>query len=151
MFNLCLRIVISQIMATRSGGEINFIALDEIFGSQDAQRRENILRIFIGYFPWCGFYVLNLSSPFNQDLHQVNPLLPHITRVLKIPMRIVKSLKQPLGQAPRNREIDSVIKYRCKTLSNSIFYIDVTFPPSRRDWSNRWGIHHEMSKLWSNQ
>ena len=136
MFNLCLRIFISQIVAARGGGEINFIALDEIVGSQYAQRRENMLRIFIGYFPWCGFYVVNRSSPLNQDLHQVHSLLPHISRVVNIPVRIVKSLKRPLGQAPRNRAIDSVIEYRCKTLPNSIFYIDVTFPPSRRDWSN---------------
>jgi exonuclease SbcC len=55
IFNLCLRIAISQIVADRSGGEVNFIALDEIFGSQDADRRENILRIFSG-----------LSSQFRQ-------------------------------------------------------------------------------------
>ncbi|UCD71006.1 MAG: SMC family ATPase [Syntrophobacterales bacterium] len=55
IFNLCLRIAVSQIVADRSGGEINFIALDEIFGSQDAERRENILRIFNG-----------LSSQFRQ-------------------------------------------------------------------------------------
>jgi len=55
MFNLCLRIGISQIVVDRSGGEINFIALDEIFGSQDVERRENILKIFTG-----------LSSQFRQ-------------------------------------------------------------------------------------
>jgi exonuclease SbcC len=43
MFTLCLRIAISQIVVDRRGGEINFIALDAIFGSQDADRRENIL------------------------------------------------------------------------------------------------------------
>jgi len=42
--NLCLRIAISQIVAERSGGaQINFIVLDEIFGSQDAERRDLIL------------------------------------------------------------------------------------------------------------
>ncbi|MFA5118798.1 MAG: SbcC/MukB-like Walker B domain-containing protein [Candidatus Omnitrophota bacterium] len=42
--NLCLRIAMSQVIAERSGGiEINFIALDEIFGSQDEDRRQNIL------------------------------------------------------------------------------------------------------------
>ena len=42
--NLCLRIAISQIVAERSGGSpINFIVLDEIFGSQDSERRDLIL------------------------------------------------------------------------------------------------------------
>jgi exonuclease SbcC len=42
--NLCLRIAISQVVAERSGGApINFIVLDEIFGSQDAERQDLIL------------------------------------------------------------------------------------------------------------
>ena len=42
--SLCLRIAISQVVAERSGGApINFIVLDEIFGSQDAERRDLIL------------------------------------------------------------------------------------------------------------
>ncbi|MFZ5519479.1 MAG: AAA family ATPase [Candidatus Zhuqueibacterota bacterium] len=42
--NLCLRIAISQVVAERSGrSRINFIVLDEIFGSQDEQRKELIL------------------------------------------------------------------------------------------------------------
>lgn len=44
--NLCLRIAISQVIAERSGAEINFMALDEIFGSQDDNRRSNILNSF---------------------------------------------------------------------------------------------------------
>ena len=42
--NLCLRVAISELVARRSGRPINFIVLDEIFGSQDRQRRQNILR-----------------------------------------------------------------------------------------------------------
>ncbi len=43
--NLCLRIAISQVLAEQGGGRtMNFIALDEIFGSQDAGRKTNILR-----------------------------------------------------------------------------------------------------------
>ena len=45
LVNLCLRVAISQIISeqnSRTG--INFIALDEIFGSQDAGRKENILK-----------------------------------------------------------------------------------------------------------
>ncbi len=45
LVNLCLRIAISQVVAERSGGApINFIVLDEIFGSQDIQRRDLILK-----------------------------------------------------------------------------------------------------------
>ncbi len=42
--NLCLRIAVSQVVAERAGrSQINFIVLDEIFGSQDEQRKELIL------------------------------------------------------------------------------------------------------------
>ncbi|MCI0495572.1 SMC family ATPase, partial [candidate division KSB1 bacterium] len=42
--NLCLRIAISQVVAERSGrSQINFIVLDEIFGSQDEQRKDLII------------------------------------------------------------------------------------------------------------
>ena len=44
--NLCLRIAMSQVIGERSGAEINFMALDEIFGSQDESRRINILNAF---------------------------------------------------------------------------------------------------------
>ncbi|MGA2775132.1 MAG: SMC family ATPase [Candidatus Omnitrophota bacterium] len=56
LVNLCLRIAISQIISeqnSRTG--INFIALDEIFGSQDAGRKENILKA-----------LNNLSGQFRQ-------------------------------------------------------------------------------------
>lgn len=36
------------------------------------------------------------SSPFDQNLHQVYPLLPEITRVVNIPIRMVKSLNHPM-------------------------------------------------------
>lgn len=41
--NLCLRLAISEVITERSGGIFNFIVLDEIFGSQDSIRRQNIL------------------------------------------------------------------------------------------------------------
>ncbi|MCR4439542.1 MAG: SMC family ATPase [bacterium] len=42
--NLCLRIAISQVVAERSGvTPMNLMVLDEIFGSQDEQRRQLIL------------------------------------------------------------------------------------------------------------
>lgn len=43
--NLCLRIAISQELSERSGGpSSNFIVLDEIFGSQDYERKGSILK-----------------------------------------------------------------------------------------------------------
>jgi len=56
LVNLCLRVAISQVISeqnSRTG--INFIALDEIFGSQDAGRKESILRA-----------LNNLSGQFRQ-------------------------------------------------------------------------------------
>jgi exonuclease SbcC len=37
--NLCMRIALSKILARRNGAEANFIVLDEVFGSQDQDRR----------------------------------------------------------------------------------------------------------------
>jgi exonuclease SbcC len=43
--NLCLRLAVSQVVAERAGTEgFGFLALDEIFGSQDEVRKGNILR-----------------------------------------------------------------------------------------------------------
>ncbi len=42
--NLCLRLAISEVITERAGGVFNFIILDEIFGSQDSIRRQNIMR-----------------------------------------------------------------------------------------------------------
>lgn len=74
--NLCLRIAISQVVAERSGGApINMIVLDEIFGSQDLERRDMIL------------YALNqLSNYFRQifiitHIEQVRDSLPVIVDV----------------------------------------------------------------------
>ncbi len=47
--NLCLRLAISQIISERSGGgSLDFIILDEIFGSQDTGRRNNIFSALAG-------------------------------------------------------------------------------------------------------
>jgi len=42
--NLCLRLAISEVITERAGGVFNFIILDEIFGSQDTIRRQNIMK-----------------------------------------------------------------------------------------------------------
>lgn len=41
--NLCLRLSISRVIADRSGSSVDFLILDEIFGSQDQIRKRNIL------------------------------------------------------------------------------------------------------------
>ena len=53
--NLCIRLAISEVITERAGGIFNFIILDEIFGSQDAIRRHNIMKALNG-----------LSSKFRQ-------------------------------------------------------------------------------------
>jgi len=74
--NLCLRIAMSQVIAERSGGtEVNFIALDEIFGSQDDKRRQNILNS-LG----------KLSTQFRQiflitHLEDIKEMFPRVFRV----------------------------------------------------------------------
>jgi exonuclease SbcC len=42
--NLCLRLAISAVVTERSAIQTNFIILDEIFGSQDAYRKRNIMQ-----------------------------------------------------------------------------------------------------------
>ena len=42
--NLCLRLAISEIVSERADRQFNFIILDEIFGSQDSIRRQNIMQ-----------------------------------------------------------------------------------------------------------
>ena len=44
LINLCLRIAISQIVAARGSGRVNLLVLDEVFGSQDSQRKDAILQ-----------------------------------------------------------------------------------------------------------
>jgi exonuclease SbcC len=42
--NLCIRLAISEIITERAGSVFNFIILDEIFGSQDQIRKQNIIK-----------------------------------------------------------------------------------------------------------
>ena len=46
--NLCIRLAISEVITERAGGVFNFIILDEIFGSQDNIRRQNIMKALNG-------------------------------------------------------------------------------------------------------
>ena len=75
--NLCLRVAISQILAQRGGGApINFIVLDEIFGSQDEERKDLIFKA-----------LHQLSSQFRQifmitHVESVKESLPVILEVV---------------------------------------------------------------------
>jgi exonuclease SbcC len=53
--NLCIRLAISEIITERAGSIFNFIVLDEIFGSQDHIRKQNIIKA-----------LNNFSSKFRQ-------------------------------------------------------------------------------------
>ncbi len=63
--NLCLRLAISEVIAERAGSALNFLILDEIFGSQDQGRKRNIMEAFA-----------QLSRKFSQIL-----LITHIEDV----------------------------------------------------------------------
>jgi len=42
--NLCIRLAISEVITEKAGSIFNFIILDEIFGSQDNTRKQNIIK-----------------------------------------------------------------------------------------------------------
>jgi exonuclease SbcC len=44
--NLCLRLAISRVIADQAGSAVNFLILDEIFGSQDQVRKRGIMNAF---------------------------------------------------------------------------------------------------------
>jgi exonuclease SbcC len=44
LVNLCIRLAISEIITERAGSVFQFIILDEIFGSQDQIRKQNIIK-----------------------------------------------------------------------------------------------------------
>jgi exonuclease SbcC len=76
--SLCLRIAISQVIEERAGASaINFIALDEIFGSQDETRKNSILKA-----------LNDLSSQFRQvivitHVEDVKDMLPYAFNVVE--------------------------------------------------------------------
>ncbi|MFA5101545.1 MAG: SMC family ATPase [Candidatus Thermoplasmatota archaeon] len=47
--NLCIRLAISEIITERAGSIFQFIILDEIFGSQDQIRKQNIIKALNNY------------------------------------------------------------------------------------------------------
>lgn len=76
LVNLCLRIAISQELSQRAGrSRTQFIVLDEIFGSQDEERKANILRA-----------LQNLTNQFRQiilitHVEDVKESLPYVLNI----------------------------------------------------------------------
>lgn len=78
--NLCIRLAISEVITERSQGVFQFIILDEIFGSQDAIRQQNIMEA-----------LYRLSSKFKQIF-----LITHVEDV-KHHMRYVLQVEESEG------------------------------------------------------
>jgi exonuclease SbcC len=78
LVNLCFRVAISQVVAERSArNPVRFIVLDEVFGSQDEERRQQILQVLNG-----------LSHHFRQifvitHIEGVRDLLPFVIEVVE--------------------------------------------------------------------
>ncbi len=80
--NLSLRLAISQVIAERAGGvDFHFIVLDEIFGSQDRERRTNVLNT-LG----------ELSSQFQQVL-----LITHIEEIKDSMEYVIRTYEDEQG------------------------------------------------------
>ncbi|MDD1771769.1 MAG: hypothetical protein LUQ09_02500, partial [Methanomassiliicoccales archaeon] len=73
--NLCVRLAISRMIMERSGSQMNFLVLDEIFGSQDQSRKRNILET-LG----------QLQKQFRQILliTHIDDVKDNVTAVLKV-------------------------------------------------------------------
>jgi exonuclease SbcC len=80
--NLSLRLAISQVIAERAGGvHFSFIVLDEIFGSQDSQRRTNVLHT-LG----------ELSHQFQQVI-----LITHIEDIKDTMQHVIRTVEDEEG------------------------------------------------------
>jgi DNA repair protein SbcC/Rad50 len=76
--NLCLRLAISDVITERAEGLFHFIILDEIFGSQDVIRQQNIME-----------QLYRLSSKYKQiflitHVEQVKHFMQHIMHIQEI-------------------------------------------------------------------
>jgi exonuclease SbcC len=80
--NLCLRLAISEIIATRHGtNSFDLIVLDEIFGSQDANRKRSLLSTLNG-----------LSNRFKQIF-----LITHVEDVKELMGNVIQVSENPDG------------------------------------------------------
>jgi DNA repair protein SbcC/Rad50 len=77
LINLCLRIAISQIIVEQiSGSGSGLIALDEVFGSQDRERRERLIRAMQSLTP---FFRQILFITHVEDLQERVPNVLHVS------------------------------------------------------------------------
>ncbi|WP_395845502.1 AAA family ATPase [Cystobacter fuscus] len=75
--NLCLRIAISQMVAQRAGGDTSsLLVLDEVFGSQDIERRERILEALNRVQ---GMFQQILLITHMEDIHERVPNMLRVT------------------------------------------------------------------------
>ena len=81
--NLCLRLAISEVITERAGGAFNFIVLDEIFGSQDMYRRQNIMKA-----------LKSLSSKFRQIF-----LITHIDEIKNYMENAITIVEEENGES----------------------------------------------------
>ncbi|MDO9536785.1 MAG: SbcC/MukB-like Walker B domain-containing protein, partial [Thermoplasmata archaeon] len=82
MANLCLRLAISEIIATRHGtNSFDMIVLDEIFGSQDSGRKRTLLSTLNG-----------LSNRFKQIF-----LITHVEDVKELMGNVIQVSENPDG------------------------------------------------------
>lgn len=81
--NLCLRLAISRLLSDRSGKDINFLVLDEIFGSQDQNRKRNIMTA-----------LSKLENQFSQIL-----LITHIDDVKDLMQNVISVYDSKEGES----------------------------------------------------
>ena len=81
--NLCLRLAISRLLSDRSGKDLNFLVLDEIFGSQDQNRKRNIMAA-----------LSKLENQFNQIL-----LITHIDDVKDLMQNVISVYDSKEGES----------------------------------------------------
>lgn len=79
--NLCIRLAISEVITERAGSVFNFIILDEIFGSQDNIRRQNIIKALNSF-----------SSKFRQIF-----LITHIEEIKNFMENTITVLEEESG------------------------------------------------------
>lgn len=70
--NLCLRLAISQMIADRAGQPLTFMVLDEVFGSLDESRRDNVIGLLeaLGH-RFAQVILISHLEEIKQALHQV--------------------------------------------------------------------------------
>lgn len=81
--NLCLRLAISRLLSDRSGKDLNFLVLDEIFGSQDQNRKRNIMAA-----------LSKLENQFSQIL-----LITHIDDVKDLMQNVISVYDSKEGES----------------------------------------------------